>query len=193
MKTQILIVGLFFIPLVGFAQEQTDQQVMSKEEQKQMEKEHRKAVRQAEEEATMKRVDSMMNQHRYVLEADYVSGKSGSRIPVSSTLNFLIVDSSEVVIQLGSLTGIGYNGVGGITVEGNITKYEMNKKEGKKGVSYNISIYIMSNIGVYDIQLWISSSGQADATVRGNTSGVLNYSGRLMSINESRVYKARAI
>jgi hypothetical protein len=193
MKTTLFFITALLIPVLVIAQDNPDQEVMSKKEKKELEKEHRQAVRATEELQLRQAVDSMISQRRFVLEADYVSGKTGSRVPVSSTLNFIIVDSAEVVLQLGSLSGVGYNGVGGITVEGNVTKYEMSKKEGKKGVSYSITIFIMSNLGVYDIQFWISSSGVADASVRGNTSGVLNYSGNLVPIYKSRIYKARAI
>jgi hypothetical protein len=193
MKTLFIFIGSLFISLAGFPQEQSDQQMMTKKEQKQLAKEYRESVRQAEEKKNVKLTDSLMNQHRFVLEADYISGTSGQRYLVSSNLNFISIDSSEAVLQLGSNTGFGYNGVGGITVEGNITKYKMTKKEGKKGSSYNVTLFIMSNLGTYDIQLWVSSSGQADATVRGNTSGSLTYSGRIVPINESRVYKARSI
>jgi len=193
METKFFIIAFILLPVLGVAQDNSGQEVMSKKEKKELAKEHRQAVRAADEAQMRQVVDSMISQRRFVLEADYISGKTGSRIPVTSTLNFIIIDSTEAVIQLGSLSGIGYNGVGGITVEGNITKYEMSKKQEKKGVSYNITIYIMSNIGIYDIRFWISSSGLADASLRGNTSGVLNYSGNLVPIYKSRIYKARAI
>jgi hypothetical protein len=193
MKTRLLFLALILLPALSFTQYTSEDEVMTKKEKKQLEKEYRQAARE-EEERTMKLlVDSMINLHRFVLEADYVSGKTGSRVPVSSTINFIIVDSAEAVIQLGSFSGIGYNGVGGITIEGNITRYEVSMKEGKNGVTYSLRIYLMANIGIYDIQFWISSSGSADASVRGNTSGVLNYSGNIVPIYTSRIYKARAI
>jgi hypothetical protein len=193
MKTQFLIFGILFISLAGFSQETNEQQIMTKKEQRQLAKEHRIAIRKAEEEKNIIMTDSMMNQHRFVLEADYVSGRTGTRNPVSSYLNFILIDSSEVILQLGSNAGIGYNGVGGITIDGNVTKYEVSRKAGKKGTSYSGTIYIMSNLGSYDIQFWATPSGQADATVRGSTRGMITYSGHLVPLNKSRVYKAKAI
>jgi hypothetical protein len=193
MKTRILILGLLLISLAGYTQDQTDQQVMTKKEQKQLAKEQRDEMRKAEEESNKQITDSILHQRQFVLEADYISGRTGVRTPVTSMLNFIMVDSADVVMQLGNPSGVGYNGVGGITVEGNITKYELYKKEGKKGDSYNLTLYIMSNLGIYDVQMWISGTGQADATVRGTSRGELTYSGRLVPINKSRVYKARTI
>jgi hypothetical protein len=193
MKTQFLILGMLLISLAGYTQDQTDQQVMTKKEQKQLAKEQRDAMRKAEEESNKQITDSILHQRQFVLEADYISGRTGVHVPVTSMLNFIMVDSANVVMQLGNPSGVGYNGVGGITVEGNITKYELYKKEGKKGDTYNLTLYIMSNIGIYDVQMWISGNGQADATVRSTSSGVLTYTGRLVPINKSRVYKARAI
>ena len=192
MKKYMLILGVLFITYTVYSQDDTVSQVMTKQEQKQLAKEKRQAERLADEQQAKEATDQMMQQRQFVLEADYLSGRTGQRVPVTSTLNFIRVDSTEAVLQLGSASGMGYNGVGGITVDGNITKYDMTKKEGKKGTTYNLTLYIMSNIGTYDVQFWISPNGQADATVRSTTRGSLTYSGRLVPLDESRVYKASA-
>ncbi len=189
MKKYILLLSILFIVFDVFPQEDPGQQVMTDKEQRQLAREYKEAQRKAEADRALKATELMIGQHRFVLEADYISGRSGTRYPVNSTLNFIIVDSSEVVMQIGSVSGLGYNGVGGFTVRGSVTKYELNKKIGKKHTSYSISMYIMSNMGMYDIVIWVTGSGSADATVRGSTPGVLNYSGRLIPLNESRVYK----
>jgi hypothetical protein len=193
MKKYILILGVLFITVAVYSQEDTVSQVMTKQEQRQLAKEYRQAARTADEKAAKEATELMMQQHKFVLEADYLSGRTGQRYPVSSTLNFIKVDSTEAVLQLGSSSGMGYNGVGGITVDGNITRYEINKKEGKRGTTYNLTLYIMSNLGTYDVQLWISANGQADATVRSTTRGSLSYSGRLVPLDESRVYKGTSL
>jgi hypothetical protein len=189
MKTLFIFIGIFCLTLPVFTQTDTLQQIMTEKEQRQLAKEYKEAARKAEAEQALIEVESMINRHRFVLEADFISGRSGSRHPVSSHLNFIRLDSADIVLQLGSMSGIGYNGVGGITVDGTVSRYEVTKKVGKRGTSYNISIYLMSSLGSYDVQLWVTGSGNADATVRGNSAGVLNYSGRLVPIDKSRVYK----
>jgi hypothetical protein len=192
MRKFIFLLIFIFSAVTLSAQYETGEQVMTKKEQREMAREYKNAQRLAEAERALNRTDSMINQHRFVLEADYISGRNGSRYSVSSNLNFIMVDSSEAILQIGSSSGLGYNGVGGITVQGSVTKYEISKRVGKKGISYTISLFIMSSLGMYDIMISVAGSGNADAAVRGNTSGVLNYSGRLVPLNESRVYKARS-
>lgn len=187
----LIILLLIIYPVFLFGQD--DSSSLSKKEQRQLAKEKRKAEQAAEDEKQREITELMIDYQRFVLEADYVAGKSGSRSPVSSTLNFVIVDSSKATLQLGSPWGMGINGVGGITVDGNVTRYEVNKRENKKGVSYNVTLYIMSSIGTYDIQMWVSQSGRADATVRGNVSGQLTYSGNLVPLSQSRIYKGHSI
>jgi hypothetical protein len=187
----LLILLLIISPVFLYGQDV--ESTLSKKEQKALAKEKRKAEQEAVAEKQKEITALMLEYHRFVLEADYVAGKSGSRTPVNSTLNFVIVDSTKATLQLGSPWGLGINGVGGVTVDGNVTRYELNKKENKKGVSYNLTLYIMSSIGTYDIQMWVSQSGRADATVRGNVSGQLTYSGNLVPLAQSRVYKGTSI
>ena len=132
----------------------------------------------------------MIQNHRFILEADYISGNTGRRYIVNSKLNFIMCDSTDAVIQLGSSTGMGYNGVGGITIDGRVTSYKLEEKQNKKGLTnYSITLYIASSLGVFDIQMWVSPSGSADATVRGNFAGAVTYSGKLVPLGQSRVYK----
>ena len=186
-KVVLLIIAVFINPGT-FCQEE---QVISKDEQKKLAKEQRKADKERAE-AEMREVTALMLEYqRFVLEANYVGNQTGSRIPVSSLLNFIAVDSNKVVLQLGSHFGIGINGVGGVTVEGRVTKYEVKKTERKKGTSYYVIMYITSSAGLYDVSLNVSELGYTDATVRGNTSGQLRYTGELVPLSLSRVYKGQ--
>jgi hypothetical protein len=188
-KLYILFI-LAFIQLNLYSQ--YDEQVMTKEETKALEKEKREAEKKESQENEKKLVEYMLDNKKFVLEANYLSGNTGSRIPVNSTLNFITIDSLKGVIQLANTWGTGYNGLGGITVEGSITKYDLKKKETKRGTSYTIMIYFMSSLGMYDISLWVSSNGNADASISGITPGQLNYSGQLVPIQASRTYKGHS-
>ncbi len=170
-----------------------EEQSMSTKEQKRLAKEKRQAEKKAEEERLREITKLMLDYQRFVLEADYISNKSGQRTPVSSNLNFMIIDSTDATLQLGSPWGVGINGVGGVTVEGNVTKYEVIARESKRGISYTVTMFIMTSLGTYDITMWVSQSGRADATVRGNVSGQLTYSGQMVPLSLSRVYKGSSI
>lgn len=156
-------------------------------EQRAYEKQKQREAREKEREQNIEMTSQMVKLQRFVLEADYLSNKYGTRVPVSRNINFIMVDSSEAVLQTGSAYTIGFNGVGGETVSGRITKYDFGMT-GKNKDSYSIRMIVMSPVGTFDISLLASSEGYADASIRGNWSGVLNYHGRLVPLGLSKVY-----
>ena len=192
MKKSILFLLFSIFVLTVFAQNE-EEKVYSRKELKGIAKEEKKAKREAQDELLRKQTHPLLTMHRFVLEADYVGDGRGSRIPVNSTINFIAVDSSKAVIQLGTTSGIGYNGVGGITVDGNVTKYDLKINEGKKGRTYSLMFNVMTSLGMYDITLLVNSTGYTDATVRSTRSGQLKYSGNLVPIGLSKVYKGTSI
>jgi len=182
--------ALFAVP--AFAQE--EQGVDSKEARK-MEKEQRKLQEQMEAQATKRLVDSLVSQRDFVLTADYLSNQSGRRVVVDNNINFIaVVDSSDIVIQYGSLGSpmIGYNGLGGLTTDGKITKFEVTKT-GKNKDNYSIKLTAMTTLGIYDIFLYISPDGNSTATIGGNTRGKLIYYGNIVPIKGSRIYQGSTI
>ena len=134
MKTLLTLLIAFVFVLGAFSQEETQQ--LSKQEIKKLQKEQKKADKAAEAERMAEVTSFMVHQQQFVLEADYLSDKYGQRVPVTPTINFVLVDSLAGTVQFGSAEAIGYNGVGGVTVDGRVTKYEysvIGKKEEEQG------------------------------------------------------------
>jgi hypothetical protein len=190
MKT-ILSLLIAFVFILG-AYSQNEEQQLTAKELKRLQKEQKMAEKAAEEERMAELTRFMVEQQQFVLEADYLGDKYGQRVPVTPTINFVLVDSLVGTVQFGSAEKVGYNGVGGITVDGRITKYEYSLI-GKKKDSYSIRLIFMSSIGTYDITLMVNSQGYADASIRGTWSGQLNYFGKLVPLTLSRVYKGTPI
>jgi len=190
MKSLMSFLLAFVLVLGAFSQEETQQ--LSKKELKRLQKEQRKTDQAAEAERMAELTRFMVEQQQFVLEADYLSDKYGQRVPVTPTINFVLIDSLVGTVQFGDAMAVGYNGVGGITVDGRVTKYEYSVI-GKKKDSYSIRLILMSSIGTYDITLLINSQGYGDAQIRGNWSGQLNYHGKLVPLTLSRIYKGTPI
>ena len=112
MKRVIIIVFAALLTLPAFTQE------LSKKEQKQLEKELRKEQKAEDAAQQAVVVDAMVQYHKFVLEANTLRDKRGNSIQVSSNINFIASDSITGVVQVGSNTYIGSNGVGGVTVQG---------------------------------------------------------------------------
>jgi hypothetical protein len=82
--------------------------------------------------------------------------------------------------------------VGGVTVDGSISDYKYSKHE--RSGSYNVTYFLRTPVGSYDVQLTVYPDSRADATVRSTTWGdQLRYSGWLVPIGISRVYKGTSL
>jgi hypothetical protein len=149
--------------------------------------------RKSEDEATAKMVDMMVKTRQFVLEANYLSNQYGERAIVESRLNFIAIDSNKITIQLASTTGIGgSNGMGGVTADGTITKFEL-KKTGRSGNMYSIQVFALTHFGSFDIFFTVSPDTNTDASIGGNWSGKLNYHGSIVPLKKSRVFKGMSI
>jgi hypothetical protein len=184
MRNIAIIMAL--ILLGGIAQAQ-DGGKLSKREQRKLLKEEKQRIEKEEAARYALLVEEMVTAPAFVLEADMLYDRYGQSLSVQSTINFLMVDSTFGVIQVGSPLYLGQNGVGGITLEGPVSRYEVDKNE-KRG-TYIITYGLRSRLGNYDVTINVSSSGRADARVSGNFRGSLRYSGRLVHPAASRVYK----
>lgn len=180
----ILLVTLFTLP--AFTQD------LSKKDQKKLLKELKKEQKAVEASKKATVVEAMVYYQRFVLEANTLMDKRGNSISVSSNINFVAADSLTGVIQVGSNTYIGRNGVGGDTVEGSISEYEYTKHE--RSGSYHVSYYLRTPVGSYDVRLTAYSDGRADAEVSSTTwGGRLRYSGYLVPPGASRVFKGTSL
>lgn len=184
MKTVFSLILALVMVIGAYAQDEQ----LSKKELKKLQKEAKKAQQEAAREQKALLVEQMVLSQRFVLEADYLSDKTGSRQPVQSLINFIRVDSLHSTLQFGSASTLGYNGVGGATLDGKVSQYKY-QRTGKNKSSFTVTLNFSSPLGMYDITLFVNPEGNTDASIRGNWGGNLNYHGRLVHPDESRVYK----
>lgn len=190
MKKLMVLIIASMVVLASYSQEES---AVDSKTTKKLTKEQRNEQKRKEAEETAKLVDWMVESRQFVLEANYLSNKTGQRVVVNSTINFLAVDSSEITIQFASMSGIGgANGMGGITTDGTISKFEISRT-GKDKSGYSIHVVAMTHIGNFDIFLYILPNAATDATISGNTSGRLNYHGMLVPLKMSKVFKGMSI
>ena len=110
MKWLSLILISLVLTGASFAQDNKTKKE-TKEETAQRKKEERKA----ETDKQFRQTDTLLTGKRFVLEAQFLKNTRGMRIPVTSDLNFIAIDSLSGIIQIGSPQRVGYNGVGGRT------------------------------------------------------------------------------
>jgi len=183
MKRILIIVFAILLVIPALAQGQELTKKQQKELQKQLKKEQ-----QAEEASKRALMVGLMIEHRsFVLEADRLQDSQGNTLDVSSMINFIACDSVVGVIQVGSNSYVGSNGVGGITVEGPISNFKSTFNE--KNSTYAISYMVRSTTGTYNVRISVYSEGRADAIVSSNWPGRITYSGYLVPPSVSKVYK----
>ncbi|WP_075602864.1 DUF4251 domain-containing protein [Saccharicrinis aurantiacus] len=190
MKNLIIVFILFFTCSIITAQE--TEKKMTRKERRALEKEQKEAEQKLYEEQQSALIKLAIDSANWVLEADMLFDRYGKSVNVSSTLNFIGVTNKYATVQLGRNSGIGYNGVGGVTVDGRVTKYEVDYNE-KKG-TYFIVLIVSSSLGTFDIRMNTNNTGDmVDATIKGNGPQSVRYNGRLLPTTMSSIYKGTPI
>ena len=154
-----------------------------------------------ERKAMQARIDSLMNlkaqsainDTAFVIEADEVTFKRGYTVHVTSNTNFIAFCGDKAVVQVAfNVPWPGFNGLGGITLEGSVSGYK--KTTDKKG-----NIYIQANVNGVGISaqvfitLW-NGGNQATASIQQNfRSGRITLSGNTVPLEESNIFQGTAI
>lgn len=166
--------------------------VLSKKEIRQMERIKRKEEAEKAKLKSIRLTDHLIEDQRYVLLADELSNQYGARAYVNHMINFIVVDSTHAVIQTGNDFSLGANGVGGFTIKGKISKYQMTKNE-KKG-TYQISFWVNSSTGTYDVNLHFFNTGSGRATVSSATlPGRITFYGDIEAVGKRKIFKGNSL
>lgn len=135
---------------------------------------------------------ALMNRD-FVLEATSVTFKNGSTAFVNSTTNFIYLKGNKAVVQISpSNFASGPNGVGGVTVEGNVTDLQVKTdNKGRTTLSMNVmGIGINAQVEVY----MYPGTSRANATVYPNfNSNTLWIQGTIVPYENSNVFEGNSL
>ncbi len=137
-------------------------------------------------------MESLQNQN-FVLEADKITFRRGRVAFVSATTNFIMMEGNRATVQVAFNTAYaGPNGIGGITLEGNVSNIE--KKTNRKGdVTYNFNVMGTGISAQVSISM-PANTNYASVSINPNfSSNRITLSGYIVPLEESNVYKARAL
>ena len=161
----------------------------------------RRDAERARQKAEAETLDSLMFRsalaalkgQQFVLEADRVIFKRGETAYVSSNTNFVLMNGDESTVQIAFNTpAAGPNGIGGITVDGSVSGFEI--KTGKKGdISCNFSV---QGVGISALVYLHMSKGSNDATVTitpNFNSNKLTLTGKIVPLEQSSIFKGRSL
>jgi hypothetical protein len=129
----------------------------------------------------------------FVLEANQVTFKNGSTVFVNSTTTFISVKGNRAVVQISpSNFSSGPNGVGGVTVDGNISGMQrMVDKKGRVTVSFNVTgIGINAQVEIY----MVPGTNRASATIYPNfNSNTVWMEGNIVPYSSSNVFEGNSL
>ena len=153
-----------------------------------------------EKKAMQARLDSLlfeeakqaMDDRQFTLEADRVVFKYGQTAYVNSNTNFVSVNGKEAVVQVAfNIPVSGPNGLGGVTVDGKVSSYDVKAdKRGNLHLSMNVAGAGIS--ARVDIEL-MPGSNRASVDILPNfNSNRLTLNGVLLPLHKSTVFKGRS-
>lgn len=125
-KLFLMVIAVIFGVVAATAQD---------EKPRKLTKQERKALRERIDSLKYAQAEGSIMDSMFVLEADEVVFKRGYTAHVTSNTNFVAVEGDQAVVQVAfNVPWSGFNGLGGITVEGLVSKYETRKD--KRGNLY---------------------------------------------------------
>jgi len=159
-----------------------------KKEKKEKEKIFQSLLNSARAENALKAIESK----DFVLEADRLVFKRGTSRYVNANTNFISLKGDKASVQI-AFTGSrpGPNGIGGITLDGNVSNFEV--KTNKHGNTL-LSMYVVGAIisARVDLEL-IKDTHKAITTVTSNfSSNRFTLDGYIIPTSESDIFKGRS-
>ena len=155
------------------------------------EREARRALEAQQDSIAYYKAVEALKAGSFVLEADNVTFPNGITRYVSSNTNYVQADNGEGIVQT-AFTNFAYNpgpnGLGGVTVQGNISGLSM--KEDKDGnYFYNFTIQGMTISATVFITL-TGGTNQASVQISPNfNNNNMTMTGRLLPLSESEVFQ----
>jgi len=188
MALSILLLAFGFVPVM--AQETNN---LTPREQKKIEKQKRKEMRIAAEKAENDLINKLVHDTAFVFVANRLYGNRGVMINVDPGLNFLGVHHGHAVYQFAFQGLVGWNGVGGATFEGDITKYKFEPAKNHNKASNLTMTFRARGVGgnPYVTLTFFGSDGTMDITF--NNGDRVRLDGEIKSIKDAGVFKGQSL
>ena len=184
----IIVLAIGVVPVM--AQENNN---LTPREQKKMEKQKRKEAKMAADKAENDLVNKLVNDTAFVFVANRLYGNGGVMISVDRGLNFLGVHHGHAVYQFAFQGLVGWNGVGGATFEGDITKYRFEPAKNPNKASNLTMTFRARGVGgnPYVTMTFFGSDGTMDITF--NNGNRVRMDGEIKSIKDAGVFKGQSL
>ncbi|MDX1627672.1 MAG: DUF4251 domain-containing protein [Fulvivirga sp.] len=170
----VMAMLLLFITGVAYGQEEKSKKQLKKEQKKE------------QLEANIKVIKKAVRDSAFVIEADMLRGRHSRNIIVTPNTNFVKVNGDEIILQTADAFSIGYNGLGGVTIDGTIQTYEIFEDEHSVRLTIQFSSPML---GFSTVDVVASANGTGRATLRTNVGGYVEFKGEFSLIETSSTYE----
>lgn len=162
---KLAIILILFLPVVAMAQGST---------------------KEAKKKARHEKIMTLIDSQEWVLQANTLRDRYGNNVFVDETTNFVAIADSAGVVQIAfNNARIGRNGLGGETVDGRITRYDVKDLGPGKGATINMTLFGQTTL---HLLLNISDGGYATLYLTGLFGQRLTFSGQLRPLQGSDIY-----
>jgi hypothetical protein len=181
MKTRSLLLSLLvMLATLGYGQSKAE---------KKAEKAAKKEAKLVEQAMRMEPLNELIRNKTWVLEGNQLKADKGRMATnLNSNLNFVSCVGEDGTVQL-SFNGIpGWNGVGGVTLDGKYDSYNVSEPK-KKGQGVTLQANVRGTGGFARMTLLIQSPTQVEVRISGNWGQQITLYGSIYSPDDSRVFK----
>jgi hypothetical protein len=193
MKIKVILLMLIIsiscsVVYPSYAQEAT----VSKKEQRKQVKEQEKKEKETLAASQKEELAKMLKCGCFVFKASRLSGPAGDSYSVPPNLNFLAVNDSLVVYQFAFDNVIGWNGLGGATMEGYRSNYKFDDGGKNKPMTVESRVKPKYGPGSPYFNISVQDDGGATLDLMLNHGVRLKLTGNVTSIPDSGVYTGKS-
>jgi hypothetical protein len=181
-----LLFGFLMVNTFTMAQETE----LSNKDQRKLEKEQKKDAQKAQDAEKVEILKNLLTKKFFVFQGSRLNGPGGDSWALTQDINFLAVMDTNTVLQFGFHGLVGWNGAGGITIEGIVDNYSFDDGGDKNAMT--VTSQVRERIGrsrAYFV-ITVRDDGRAnlDLTVAGAT---YRMNGRIVNPVEAGVFKGQ--
>jgi hypothetical protein len=184
----ILLLALALSGQTAWAQHQQ----LTKKEKRHLEQMRKKKERTLEHQASRAYYMELLSKKYFVFEADYLVGPEGQSFILTPNINFMSVNGNNVVLQFGFDGVVGWNGVGGITVRGNLSNYKVDTTR-RNNLMVTTDVNLIGPGLPPHITLNVSDDGTAFLTILPATGGPINVYGQIFSPQKAAIFEGQSL
>ncbi|MBE0652122.1 MAG: DUF4251 domain-containing protein [Bacteroidales bacterium] len=135
----------------------------------------------------------LLQKKYFVFTADFAMNDEGYTFVTDPEINFLSVIGKKLTFQFGRNGRIGLNGVGGVTLRGQVVDYKFSPGTKKRGMIVTSDAQLNGPIMPPRFVLYVSDDGTAQLNLTLGNGETISYSGRVYSPQNSGIYQGTSL